>query len=195
MKPSDKREFAALLSATLEVYGQSLSEAAVGIWWAALERFELGQVRAALSAHVQLPQGRFAPKPADLIAWIDASTANGHPGPEEAWSMVQHAIGDERATVVLTEHMRSAFFACDGMDKIPARMTFIEVYKRELAKGGAPKWAAVLGWDVIERERSVMEALEQGRLTAAQVHALLPYTADDGRTQLLEKFPALKALT
>ena len=196
MTNNDQAEFHDLLKATLEVYGQDLSAAATGIWWNSLKRFDLAKVRESLSVHVQSPQGRFAPKPADLIAWLDGQSSNGHPGAEEAWSMVANSLNDERATLVLTGPMRTAFFAVDGMgmDKISARMAFLEVYRREVQGADAPQWSAILGWDVAGRTKAIEDAVALGRISAPHALVLLPSSAVEERDAIEAQFPAMQAL-
>ena len=180
MKTEDRGQFADLLTATMQVYGTPLSVQAIGIWWSSLEGYSIEQVRAAFSAHVKDPAtGKFSPKPADLIGKIQAF--DGRPGAEEAWAMVANAIGDERASVVLTEEMHKAFFVADALadDRVAARMAFKEAYTRAIADSRATcvpvKWVHILGHDAAGRETALLEALEKGRLTAQHVAGLLPH--------------------
>lgn len=187
MSPTEQRQFGEMLAATLEIYGQTATKASMSIWWAALAPYSLSEVRAALSQHVRDPErGQFAPKPADVIRRIP----NGHPGPDEAWAMVHHALGDERATLVLTEPMRQAFFAADHLchDKIAARMAFLDVYKREVAKLPPVTWGVIAGWDMQRREDAITNAVAMGRLTEIYVKQFLPAPAQgslDGRVSTL----------
>lgn len=177
MLPSEKKDFVILLKATLEVFGQSLSEAAVSVWWASLEGYDLDAVKGGFSAHITDPErGRYAPKPADIIAKIPT----GHPSPEEAWSMVHQALGDEGATLVLTEPMRTAFWAADALagDKIAARMAFLEVYRREVASAPAPRWGVIAGWDMQRRQDVIDKAVSAGRLSLAAARQFLPPPGD-----------------
>ena len=175
----------------MEVYGHRTSPEAIGIWTAALARYPLTEVRAALSAHVQNPgPGKFAPKPADVIGLIQER--DGRRGAEESWSRLARAIGDEGATVVLTEEERVAFFAADAIadDKIAARMAFKETYTKAVsearAAGRPVKWGHILGHNPAERETMLLEAVEQGKIEAAHVATLLPYRdSPDPRVKLL----------
>lgn len=182
MKNTEHEAFTELLRATMEVYGHRTSPEAIWIWAAALARYPLSEVRAALSAHVQNPgAGKFAPKPADIIGLIQER--DGRPGAEESWARLSHAIGDEGATVVLTAEERTAFFVADaiGDDKIAARMAFKEAYTHEVHKAraaGSPvKWGHILGHNPAERETVLLEAVRLGRLPAAQAILVLPYRA------------------
>ena len=179
MTDSDRHDFAELLTATMQVYGATLSATAIGIWWGALARHGIENVRAALSAHVQDPErGRFAPKPADVIAQIVAM--DGRPGADEAWALCPL---DEGRTTVWTDEISRAFFAgayqilADG-DRIAARMAFKDAYEREVSAArrmGAPvTWSVSLGHDVGGRSQVLLDAMERGRIGAPQVAGLLP---------------------
>ena len=179
MTDSDRAEFARLLTATMQVYGNSLAADAIGIWWAALAGYSLELVRAGLSTHVTDPRvGRFAPKPADVIARLAES--DGRPGADEAWAQCPLS---ESATTVWTEEARGAFFAgahqilADG-DRIAARMAFKDAYERLVADARRARrpvqWSVSLGHDQGGREAVLRDAVERGRLTAEHVDSLLP---------------------
>lgn len=110
----------------------------------------------------------------------------GHPGPEEAWAMVAPALGDERVTLIVTTPMRTAFFVSADLDRIAARMAFLEVYRREVATAGSPDWNVILGHDPLGRESALCEAVDQGRITADRALVFLPAAALETRTRLLE---------
>src|SRR5688572_23704153 len=164
----------------MQVYGSSIGSGAIAIWWAALSSYSLEEVRAGLSAHVTDSQvGRFAPKPADVIARV--AEADGRPGPDEAWAQCPL---DEATTTVWTEEARLAFF--DGAyqiledgDRIAARMAFKDAYQKRVAqarKARQPiKWSASLGQDARGREAALLEAAEKGRLPRPYVVELLPH--------------------
>lgn len=181
MKAGDRKEFSAVLAATMEVFGANLSAEAAGIWWTALERFDVREVRRALSLHIQT--SKFAPRPADIIAAMQAN--DGRPGPEEAWAIVAPSISDERVTIVWTPEMQRAFGAALHLsdDTVAARMAFTEVYKRELSRAradGEPvRWQASLGTDAAGREGPLMDAQRMGRLSASHVAGLLPGVAPE----------------
>lgn len=87
-----RRDFAAMLAATMEIYGKPAPERAVmAMWWSALLRYDIAEVRDALSRHVSDPDvGQFPPKPADVVRKIDGGTAGNA---ALAWGKVQRAIG------------------------------------------------------------------------------------------------------
>lgn len=185
MESNDRKEFSALLKATLEVYGSQLSAEAVSIWWVALSRFEIEQVRHALSLHIQ--SNKFPPRPADVIAAIQSN--DGRPGAEEAWASMPR---DEATTVVWTEEMAQAWGVAlpllEQGDQVAARMAFSERYRTLVQQARSrlepARWTVSLGTDQGGRERPLLEAVERGRLPYAHVAALLPYREDVGKNVL-----------
>lgn len=90
MQLSDKPAFAALLTDALAFYRQDVSGFALSVWWAACERFDLEQVRKALTAHAMDPErGQFAPKPADMVRQLEGTATDRA---LLAWGKVQSAI-------------------------------------------------------------------------------------------------------
>lgn len=90
MKKHDVSAFLGLMTSIAALYGQSLPEAVVEIYWNALQGFELSEVKAALQAHVKQPDtGQFMPKPADILRFLEGS---GHTQALQAWSAVARAI-------------------------------------------------------------------------------------------------------
>lgn len=68
MTGEDRSDFAKLLADVLGFYGQTTSTFALMVWWEACQPFTLEQVRKAMSSHaMDADQGRFAPKPADVL--------------------------------------------------------------------------------------------------------------------------------
>lgn len=178
MIDADRREFSELLTATMQVYGTQLGAGALSIWWGALSGYPLSDVRAGLSAHVtDKERGRFAPKPADVIAQLTAS--DGRPGPDEAWPQCPFT---EAQTVVWSDEMRAAWSVAQPLleagDPIAARMSFKDAYTREVAaarRAGVPvRWEVSLGHHVAAREEPIRRALDLGRITEAQALALVP---------------------
>jgi len=83
-----KREFAAIVTLTLcGVYGKPKPEKdMLALWFGALQRFDIGDVRAAFSRHVGDPdKGQFPPRPADIVRQIDGSNTGAAP---LAWGKV-----------------------------------------------------------------------------------------------------------
>lgn len=179
----EKREFIAVMQTVGSYYDRELTMETVGIYWRGLADLPLETVRAALDAHVQdATSGRFMPKIADIRRQVAANSDDGHPGPEEAWSIALQAR-HESASVVWTDQIAAAFFQAampllDEGDKIAARKAFQERYEREVEqarRGAVPaKWVASLGSDQEARVRAINAALERGRLTAEHADRLMP---------------------
>lgn len=90
MRQSDAGQFQELLTDALAFYRQDVSEFALSVWWAACERFELEQVRKALTAHAMDPErGQFAPKPADVVRVLQGTYADRS---LMAWGKVYEAM-------------------------------------------------------------------------------------------------------
>lgn len=90
MQAEDKKQFGEMLSTVSGIYGKEVTQATVGIYWGALQEFDLVAVRQALDRHVKNPDtGQFMPKPADIIKMIGGSTADSA---SVAWHKVVHAI-------------------------------------------------------------------------------------------------------
>ena len=178
MLDSQKSEFFDLMCATVEVYGQpKLSKDAIRIWWAALQQFDIAEVRQALDEHIR--KSKFTPRPADILDILDKIHPDGRPGAEEAWAMIPR---DESESAVMTEEMAAALRAVqpllDERDQVAARMAFKQAYERlvDTAKRlGAPvMWFPSLGTDKEVRDRVLAEAVRLGRLKADHAISLLP---------------------
>ncbi|PPC95220.1 MAG: hypothetical protein CTY33_00240 [Methylotenera sp.] len=180
MIEEDKKEFAALLKSSMAIYQQEASTDVLRIWWAALERFDISQVRDAFGRHIQdTKTGKFAPRPADILAILEMMNPDGRLGVEEAWAMFPH---DEASSAVITDEMAEAMQSARPLmlegDTIAARMAFKEAYTRITNKnkfnGVAPRWFPSLGHSKEGREIAIKHAVELGRLSSDFAQSLLP---------------------
>lgn len=90
MVEEDKRDFASVLRATLDVYGKEASPDVLRIWWAALQDRSIDEVRIGFSRYIRsTDSGTFPPKPADIIRMIDGTSADRG---MQAWAKVLEAI-------------------------------------------------------------------------------------------------------
>jgi hypothetical protein len=90
MQESDKREFASVLQATMDVYNKEISTDVIKIWWMALNTYPIEQVKYGLSKYItSADYGKFPPKPADIILMMDGSSQNAA---LDAWNKVMEAI-------------------------------------------------------------------------------------------------------
>jgi hypothetical protein len=77
MRRDDFRRFGLALSACAELYGRTVSEGAMSLWWQVLERFDIDAVERAFREAVESPDaGQFMPKPADLVRRLEGTTAD-----------------------------------------------------------------------------------------------------------------------
>lgn len=77
MRREDFRRFGLALSACAELYGRTVSEGAMSLWWQVLERFEIEAVERAFRQAVESPDsGQFMPRPADLVKRLEGTSAD-----------------------------------------------------------------------------------------------------------------------
>jgi hypothetical protein len=167
-------ELIQMIATTYEVCGATeLSDAAQEIVVNALSSYPEESIFEALERCCKEVKGRLAL--ADIIQRI----RDEHPGPQEAWAIVQGALENEDITVVWTEEISKAFFAVYNFDdKIAARKAFLESYEKELldsrSKNKPVKWTVSAGSDPNQRERAVIEAAQKGRLLPEQARKIVP---------------------
>lgn len=162
------------IAVTYAAVGQDLTDAALQIITTDLRAYPLPAVFAALQ------RCRRELKRIALVDILDR-IPGGHPGAEEAWSIVSKALTDEKVTVVWTDEISQAFGVALGLndDPIAARMAFKEVYTKLIAEARDQRkpvvWRASLGHDPHGREPVLLESIEKGRLTSEHIAELLPY--------------------
>jgi hypothetical protein len=77
MNQTDFERFVETLSACADLYGKTLGEPALRIWWQTMERFDFREFDRALRRCIESPDtGQFMPKPADVIRHIDGSSSD-----------------------------------------------------------------------------------------------------------------------
>ena len=186
MRKEDFPEFNSAWADALGVYGVRQPESVILAVFAALAPYPLADVQRAIAAHISDPQnGKYAPKPADVIAWMLVSVQDGRPGVEEAWAMCPLS---ERDSAWMTEEIAAAAAAASSLiergDLIAGRMTFVEVYRREIQAariGQRPvRWWRSHGWDPRTRETPMNQGLAQKYLAQAGLALpnLAPATAE-----------------
>ncbi len=187
---ADRREFAEVMKATLAIYGKDASKAVLDLYWNALLPYDIDTVRQAFSDWLTDPdQGRFSPKPADIIRNIQ--TIAGKPdwlSANEAWALALPAQ-DEANTVVWTHEIALAWNIVQPImlegDKVGARMAFIAAYER-LTKtargtGRSPEWSVSEGWDKETVKRSVEQAVTLGILPKPKAEKYQWLLSDNGK--------------
>jgi hypothetical protein len=189
MRKEDFAEFSQMLDDCYSLLAPNnmQSPTAKAMFFRALSQHSIEAIRAGFDAHVKDPaRGRFAPKPADIVAQIDGLVADdGRPGAEEAWAMACRA-SDENDTVVWSEEMAQAFAVCQPLldmgDQIGARMTFKESYSRQVEDARRLRrpvsWTASLGHDQSKRNTALLEAETRGFLRSGEALRLAPPRGD-----------------
>lgn len=121
----------------------------------------------------------------------------GHPGVEEAWSMVSGLLANEDASVVWTDQMAKAFGVARPLagDKIASRMAFKECYLSDVIEARdwklGPKWRASLGHDPHGRQSVIEDAVKRGRLSLDHAKKLLPDFSSPAATVALPEMRAM----
>lgn len=192
MRTEDRKEFNALLITAMAVYERQITAALGDLFFAALGKYSMDQVREAMAHHLQDPvDGKFSPKPADLIRQIEGVKAeDGRPGKDQAWSIALCSLDDDE-TVLLTPEILAALDTAKPLlemrDKVAARMAFVEVYEKLVARArgeGRPVEVTIsLGDDKARRQLAVEDGLRRGMLTSAQAEPHLLRIAQE--TQLI----------
>lgn len=206
MDRTDFAPFVQMLDATCALLSRGKYEpdkTNTALYFRALQRFTLDQVRSAFDAHIADPdRGRFVPVPADLIGKIEGNGSDGRPSSDEAWSIAWGAR-DERETVVWTDEIAQAWASVRQLaesDKIGARMAFREVYDRLVDEarrmGEAPSWRVCEGFDPERRSAAVRHAVDLLRLPASAAERAAiggPSTAVAAPAQLLALASKMRA--
>lgn len=184
MREADLEPFVAMLDSVCSLlsrgaYQPSASNSAM--FFRALAKYEMADVRKALDAHVTDPvRGRFVPTPADVMAQIEGHAADdGRPGADEAWAIAICAA-DEFDTVCWTQEMAEAWGTVlpvfESGDQIGARMAFRGAYDRLVAVARGfhrrPVWTVSEGFDVERRRLALTRAAELGRIAVDQLPLL-----------------------
>lgn len=90
MKSNDFEKFGEMLVAVGDLYGKSMSEMSIGLYFNALKEYDLSAVRQAFDRYVKNPDsGQFMPKPADLIRMMQGTSLDASMA---AWAKVDKAV-------------------------------------------------------------------------------------------------------
>ena len=163
-----------LLSAvavTAELCGRTFTPAAATVFLDDLARYPEHQVLKALGRCRREVRGVLTVS--DVISRLE----DGHPGAEEAWSMLPKTEDD---SVVWTEEMAEACGVAMPLiqcgDMIAARMAFKESYAKLLAVsrdcGRQPVWSPSFGRSNAGRQSALELAVSAGRLTVEHANRL-----------------------
>lgn len=184
MQQDDLQSFGDMLDAVCSLLSRGVykpNPMNTALFFRALARHSIAEVRAAFDAHVADPaRGKFVPVPADVLHQIAERRADdGRLGPDEAWALAVRA-NDEDQTVVWTEEVSRAYGTAlpilSSGDKVGARKAFLEAYERlvDAARAGrfAPAWSVSEGRDLELRQAAIAEGVAFGRLAAGDFPAL-----------------------
>lgn len=169
MNRDDQAQIAVLLSTVGALYGREVTPDVARLYCSSLEGHDIHAIRKAFSDHVKDTEaGRFMPKPADILAKLQAS--DGRPSAEEAWALVPL---DERRATVWTDEIAEAAGCVQALiargDVAGARMAFREAYARSCAtarRAGKPvRWWLSRGHDRHDDDRALLEAVHLGRIS------------------------------
>jgi len=161
------------LAATIESINGQSTDAVVKLWLLELEPYPDHDVRHAL-ARCRRELRRLSL--ADVLDRIPT----GHPGVEEAWSMVAPCLRNESISIVWTDEMAEAFGCALRLaeDGIAARMAFREKYTVLVGAARAARrkavWSPSFGRDRSGRVAAMRSAVLAGRLPAGEIQRLLP---------------------
>ena len=182
MTEAEKAKFIAAVAGIAGFYGTELNKMALKIYWDALREFEVDPVLEAIRSHIKDPEnGRFMPKPADIIRNLPADPNRQVVGADAAWEMaLRLGIGDEDATVIAPKAILWVFphTLWEIGDKIAARMAFKEAWPYALEAYGMG-YGVSLGNNPAGREPAIMEALKNNLITNETALSLLPHMAEE----------------
>lgn len=90
MKIEEFEKFGQMLVAVGDLYGKTMGEMSIGIYFNALKEYDFAAVRQAFDRYVKNPDsGQFMPKPADLIRMMQGTSLDASMA---AWAKVDKAI-------------------------------------------------------------------------------------------------------
>jgi hypothetical protein len=175
-----------------EVTASTLSEAAIRMIVRQLQRFPQPQVIKALERCAnECKRGLTL---ADIVERVD----DGRPSAEEAWARVPKSEDD---AACMSGEMLIAWAAARGLikagDHVAARMTFREVYAREMREArisaSAPVWILSPGFDRSATEAAAIDGIRAGLISVAHAGTLLSAQALE-RVQIAAGIKALPML-
>lgn len=99
MNDSDKKAFAELMTGAAEMYSKTLSKNLMSMYFDALKRVDIDEIRIAFSKHaIDSKAGSFFPKPADIIRQINSNKPSIEDRASIAWMEVESALSKYSAS-------------------------------------------------------------------------------------------------
>lgn len=117
----------------------------------------------------------------------------GHPGAEEAWSIVAPKVQSDVPTIFVTDPMREAYGAALMLenDMVAARMAFKETYTQAVRRAESdrrrPTWSMIPGTDANGKTLAIEEAVKKGIAKLDWAMRQLPVNAHDSLLALAEQ--------
>ena len=182
MIDADKKQFLQLMMDSGSIYAKEVSPSLAGTYFGLLVDHSIENVTKAFASHAKDPDnGRFFPKPADIIREINLASdaSNGVLEANEAWAIACHISSESESSAVTKEILGAMTVSSGCGDQVAARMAFIESYRRlcnaARANGEPTKWFMSFGSEKAHHEQAVMSALHLNRITQAKAENLLPH--------------------
>lgn len=140
-----------LVSNSLSIYNETLTEQSAGVWLASLMRFDIGEIKHAFNIYIQTSErGHFSPKPSDIVNTITGGNADVA---KVAWSLVERSIrsiGGDRTVVFQDPLIHRVIYDLGGWVKLcnvetPRDMSFLSNdfenrYRGYMCRGVIPKY-------------------------------------------------------
>lgn len=90
MIESDRMVFAQMIGGVYAFYRQTATDFAIGVWWRAMQPYDLKAVEDAVGRHCVNPDaGQYLPKPADVVRMLQGGTQDSA---MVAWAKVDRAV-------------------------------------------------------------------------------------------------------
>lgn len=198
-------EFSQVWLATASLYNAKPNDMAVAIAFRALQKYDLQDVKRAVSAHVRNPDGgQFMPKPADLFRHLEG---DNHSRPLAAWTLVEQTISrfgryetivfDDPITMRVIHDMGGWIQLCGiDVEEMPFRREeFAKRYRGYLNTGLAGHPQKLIGVIEAQNAKDFPESVPEPMLVGDTAKALSVYQSGGKRaTDSLRLGKALEML-
>lgn len=202
MQPTDRDALYELLGGVYDFYGKKVTEFALGVWWQAMQRYDLAAVRDALGRHCMNPDtGQFLPRPADVVRMLEGGTLDSA---QQAWTKVQdavHSVGTYQSVCFDDPIINAVIGEMGGwieqgqisLDELPfSQKQFEARYRAYKVRGGVQNYPRVLP-GIFERDNAARGLeVELPVLIGDQARAKLVYEGGtEGRRLTVTPLAAL----
>lgn len=108
-----------LVSNSLSIYNEKLTEQSAGVWLVSLTRFDISDIKHAFNVYIQTSErGHFSPKPSDIVNTITGGNADVA---KVAWSLVERSIrsiGGDRTVIFQDPLIHKVVYDLGGWAKV-----------------------------------------------------------------------------